>query len=143
MADRSHNRPIVDEKRCHHGDCKNYANWGVASTVKQKNPDGSPLTLFVCDEHEVKLTSMMRIVGTRYTLFPINNQNTTPNQDKQQNPILSSENIPDENYKKMPLTLLLIINIIVIIVGIVIFPFVLIYFGSKWTLGWRPSTEDN
>ena len=143
MSDHNYSRPIVGEKKCYHGDCEDYAKWGISSSSKQKNPDGSPLTLFSCNQHQSELTSMMRIVGTQYTLFPINNSDTTSHWNKIQNSSTPSKLAYEKKFEKPPMLLQIIIHTILIIVGAAISPFVLIYFGSKWISGWRPNTKDN
>lgn len=130
----SHNTAVADQRTCFSAHCKTSVRWGIASSVKKTNPDGSPLTLYACDDHERVLTRELRGAGTRYRLFPVEDQ--SPVLEWVQ-PITEKTSEP----KKPSPVKRLITTTLVIIVGVVIGPFLIGYYGAKWLRGWRPSKD--
>jgi len=112
---------------CYYSSCDSPPKWGVASSVKQKNPDGSDLTLYTCNDHYNNLTSNMTKAGTRYTLFPVGGPHmvlpTTP------------EEKLDDFIKYRSFLYKAFIYTTIIMVGIVVGPFLVVYYGGQLVLG--------
>ena len=144
MNNHSHNKSMTIKDRCHHGDCEEPAKWGISSSVKKANPDGTPLTLFACDDHEEALTSMMRAMGTRYMLFPIDSKPhiTAHYGDKVQESSKLADAPYENELREMSILARVAVNLVIVTVGVIISPAILIYFGGKWALGWRPGSGD-
>ena len=101
-----------------------------------RNPDGSPLYLFACDEHEQMLTADMRRAGTKYSLFPVIGPPTVSPPCE-----CSAEETYERELKKMPVGLQHLVNAATIGVMVVIAPPLLLYYGGKWLMGWRPGED--
>lgn len=144
MNNHSHNKPMTIKDRCHHGDCEESAKWGISSSVKKANPDGTPLTLFACDSHEEALTSMMRAMGTRYMLFPIESKPyiTDYYEAKVQESSIPADEPYENELREMSILARVAVNLVIVTVGIIVSPAILVYFGGKWALGWRPEPGD-
>jgi hypothetical protein len=122
---------------CYYSNCDQVAKWEIASSVAKRNPDGSPLTLYTCDEHYENLTGDLRKAGTPYTLSPVNGPHMVP-------PFTPEENF-DELIKNRSIFYKAFTYIAVALVGIVIAPFMIIYYGGKWVLAngdWQKQDRD-
>ena len=126
---------MTSQTRCFYSGCAADPKWGVSSSVTHKNHDGSPLTLYACDGHEGTLTSQMRDAGTKYTLFPVGGPHMVL-------PCDCIEPTPEEVFeismRSYHPILRFAINGVCVVVALVVGPFILLYYGGKWALGWRP-----
>jgi len=123
---------MPSQTSCYYSNCDHVTKWEIASSVAKRNPDGSPLTLYTCDEHYDTLTRDLRKAGTRYTLSPVNGPHIVP-------PMTPEENF-EEMVKDRSFFYKAFVYSTVVLVGIVIAPFMLIYYGSKWLMakaGWQ------
>ena len=126
---------MTSQTKCFYSGCTASPKWGISSSVKHKNPDGSPLTLYACDGHEGTLTAQMRDAGTKYTLFPVGGPHMVPPRDcVAQTP----EELFEQSMRELHPVFRHVINGVCLVVGLVIGPFLLAYYGGKWLLGWRP-----
>lgn len=130
----SQNAVVTEPHTCFGADCKSDVRWGVESSVKKRDFDGSPLTLYACDDHERILTAQLRTAKTRYRLFPVETPVATPVEAKS-----DGEKAFDERVAKMSPFGQLMSNVLVVVVCIVIAPFIAVYYGVKWIAGWRPA----
>jgi len=89
----SNSKPVTTKQNCYHASCATPPKWGVASSVEQKNPDGTDLTLYTCDDHYGVLTGDLKNAGTRYGLFPIGDPHApvTTNDDSPDDAVCSRE----------------------------------------------------
>jgi len=132
---------------CYSASCDVSPKWGVASSVKHKNPDGSDLTLYTCDVYSKDLTGELRGAGTKYTLFPINGPHiVAPPCVGAGEHMVHFEPVPIETPEGYPepttkLGKALFVGTCVV-VGIIIGPFILVYYLGLWLSGWRPPAED-
>jgi len=121
-------RPATDsmasQVRCFYPGCVVSPKWSIESTVKQRNPDGSPLTLQTCDDHYNDITSDMRRAGTRYVLHPIDQKPEDQKEDPQ-----------------CPLAVRLLLAGVTVVIALIIGPFIVAYYGVKAVFGWRPPAE--
>ena len=141
MTDRMTSPP----SSCYHASCDVNPKWGVASSVKQKNPDGTDLTLYTCDVHYEDLTGELRGAGTKYALFPINGPHmVTPEEPKAQ--VLSDPTPPDETpgLFRPPESQLgrFLFAGACVAMGLVVGPVLILYYSGRWILGWRPPAEE-
>ena len=127
--------------------CDASAKWGVASSVKQKNPDGTHLTLYTCDSHYSNLTVDLKKARTRYALFPVGESHMTPPVSDEPAPEPEEEEEEEEEdafEKKInegPLVARLLFKGMIVTVGFIIGPFIAVYFGVRWLFGWRLPEE--
>ena len=125
---------MTSQASCYHSGCTTAVKWGISSSVEQKNPDGTSLTLFACDKHEGALTVRLRKAGTRYSLFPTNGPHFAP-------PIGLPPETVEEAFKqdlaRRPAVVRFLINATTILVVVVIAPFLLLYYGGQWALDHR------
>jgi len=132
---------MTSQVTCYYSNCDSSTKWAVASSVAHRNPDGSPLSLYTCDDHYSNLTNNLRRAGTKYTLSPINGPHMTPPEG------LAPEMAPVGEYeiefsslikhRSIPykVGVFIAITLTVIIIG----PPMLIYYGAKSLLarlGW-------
>lgn len=143
----SHNAIVAGTHTCFAAYCTAGVRWGVASSVKTKNPDGTPLTLYACDEHEPVITAKLRSAGTRYQLFPVEEPSPGPGlalpaalpAARPPRPKDPEEEFASE-VKRMPFAKRIILSTILVVVGIVVTPvIIIIIYGVKWMCGWRPT----
>jgi hypothetical protein len=126
------------QKSCYYSGCSDFPKWGVSSETEQKNINGEPLTLYTCDGHQGELTVQLRDAGTRYSLFPVSGPHlVTPTEPGPISPTTTRR-----GFKSTPFNNLLA-NCACVMIGLVVTPFVLLYFGGKWIFGWRPSDADS
>lgn len=128
---------MTSKSGCFYGGCDESPTWGIESSVAAKNPDGSPLCLYTCDEHEQVLTADLRRAGTKYTLFPVIGP-----------PLVPSCSCPpievsyEQEFAKLPTPQRWIVNGLVVGVMCIIGPPMLLYYGVKRLFGSAP-TEDS
>lgn len=128
---------MTSQTKCFYSGCATDPKWGISSSVKRKNPDGSPLTLYACDGHEGTLTAQMRAAGTKYTLFPVGGPHMVPPCDCIEP---TSEEVFERSMQGFHPVLRFAINVVCIVVGLVVGPCLLLYYGGRWILGWRPKS---
>ena len=143
-------RPTADRmtsppSSCYYASCAKEPMWGIGSSVKQKNPDGSALTLYTCDAHYADLTGELRGAGTKYTLFPINGPHlVSPEEPRAQ--VLSDPNPPSDlpGMFRPPESKLgkFLFGSACVATGLIVGLFLILYYGGRWILGWRPPTEE-
>lgn len=114
--------------------------------AKVKNPDGSHLTLFACDDHYRDITSEMRRVKTKYSLFPINGPHVVPPPncclpESGPPPDTQAEDEIEQKIASLPVPLRILFEGACFVVMLVVGPFMLLYYGGKWILGWRPGRK--
>ncbi len=124
----SNTEPVTVSEICYHASCKTTPKWGVSSSVKQKNPDGSDLTLYTCDVHYNVLTTDLKTAGTRYTLFPIGENHMVPP--------MTPEEAFEELIRERSIFYKAFTYSAVVLVGIVIGPPILLYYGVRWCAQW-------
>jgi len=107
----------------------------VSSSVEKRDADGGPLTVLSCDDHQSALTKQMMDAGTRYSLFPVCGPDPIPTCDCS-GP--TAEDVYEQEISKLPAVPRFLLNAACIIVGLVMAPFFIVYFGGRWALGWRP-----
>lgn len=132
----SNSEQVTVDKTCYYAFCEFTPKWGVSSKAEVKNPDGSDLTLYTCDTHYDDLTGKLRSVGTKYNLFPVNGPHmVAPREEPTVDDFKDPDALPE------PRTRLgrFLLNAACVVVGIIIGPFILIYYASRWLLGFRPS----
>jgi len=131
------------QRSCYYSNCDTSPNWGIKSSAEVGTPNNSPLTLLSCDDHYGELTVELRDAGTRYTLFPITDAPATRSLGSA--PLASApEDDHPQKISKGSRIGRLVVNMIAILVGLIIAPFLIVYLGGKWFLGWRPSpTHEN
>lgn len=144
--DTSHNVIVAGTHTCFAAYCTAGVRWGVSSSVKTKNPDGTPLTLYACDEHEPVITAKLRSAGTRYQLFPVEEPCPNPGPGLALPAALPPRpKNPEEEFasevKRMPFAKRIILSTILVVVGIVVTPIIIIIYGVKWLCGWRPTNN--
>jgi len=132
---------------CYYAGCEVRPKWGIASSVAQKNPDGTDLTLYTCDKHYEDLTGELRSVGTKYTLFPVNGPHLVQPEDGPPLQMINNPGDPGEipGVFREPTFLLgkVAFNGACVAAGLIIAPFLLVYYGGKWIFGWRPSNLED
>lgn len=137
---------MTSRRECYYSNCNTAPKWGVSSSVQTKNPDGTPLTLYACDEHYDPLTTKMREAGTRYSLFPINGPHMViPSGcgcDDHESERAKADQVYEDELARMPWPARVLVNVAVAGVVLLIGPFMLLYFGGRWLLGWRPRKAD-
>jgi hypothetical protein len=121
---------MTSQPGCYHGNCRIPPKWGISSSVRLRNPDGSPLTLFACDDHYGDLTTDLRAAGTRYSIFPIGGPHVVS--------LPTAEEEIEDKLKNSSLLSRIALNSAVAVAAIVVAPFLLAYYGGRWLLGWRP-----
>jgi hypothetical protein len=140
-------RPSVDRmtslpQTCYFAGCQLQPKWVVASSVKQKNPDGSDLSLSTCDHHYDTLTKDLRKAGTKYALLPINGPHIVMpevnDNPKAEPPPASFRDLDYEPETKLGK---LLFNTTCVVVAVVIGPFIILYYAGRWILGYRPPFE--
>ena len=143
MENRDMAQPSTDSMTsnpaCFYVDCSDAPKWAVTSMTQVKQPDGKPLILYTCDDHYGTLTNNLRNAGTKYILSPVSVPVVVPSAD---DPPPAIEEEFEEQLRKAPLIPRLFFKGIIIIAGIIVGPFVLLYYGAKWIFGWRPASED-
>jgi len=127
---------MTSQPGCYHSDCGFTPKWGIMSSVPLRNPDGTPLTLFACDDHYGALTGQLMEAKTRYSLYPINGPHIVSPHECEP----PSGSIPPDEPQSPKTTLGMIFFFgACVAVGTIIAPFMILYYGGKWVFGWRPS----
>jgi hypothetical protein len=126
---------MTSRKSCFYSGCNESPYWAVASSVKQKNPDGSPLVLLTCDEHYSSLTSQLIKAGTPYSLWPLEeprreHSSTTQTYEEAYQIYCKTHSWPIRTGLKA----------LVFAVAVLITPFLIIYLGFQWIAGRRPKS---
>lgn len=134
----SANSMTSQPKSCYYAGCGETPMWIVASSVPQKNPDGSDLALLTCEEHYEVITGELRSAGTRYTLLPINGPHVVL-QACGRPPV--DEFDGSEEYRPKTRVGRILFSGVCIVVGVIIAPFIICYYAGRWILGYRPPFE--
>lgn len=129
---RSSSNSMTSQVRCYHGNCPVKATWGISSGVKQKNPDGSPLTVYVCEDHYNHLTYALREAGTRYSIFPL----TGDHPAVAATAAAGQKEHPKYSLRDRALIIRIVVGGLTVIVAALITPFLVLYFGGRWLLGY-------
>lgn len=136
------------QRTCYSTTCGSEIRWGVVSSATKTGPDGSPLTLYSCDDHEPPLTKRLRTAGTRYQLFPVVKPAPAeptidpslgwvrPCQAPKPEPIKNDE--PELDTRRMSWIGRAVTKVVVLAVSLAIAPAIIGYYGTKWFFGWRP-----
>lgn len=126
---------MTSNPACFYSACGDAPKWAVTSMAQTKQPDGKPLLLYTCDNHYGTLTNNLRNAGTKYVLAPINGPHMVP-------PIDEAPATPEEalenKFKGRSIIFKAFVYPMITIVMVLIGPFMLVYYGCKWLLGWRP-----
>ncbi|MGD9726561.1 MAG: hypothetical protein AB7L09_01205 [Nitrospira sp.] len=129
---------MTSKRGCFYAGCKTSPSWGVESAAPAaKNPDGTPISILACDDHEQVLTADMRRAGTRYSLFPVIGPPITSGQEQQDRQAEDTEDYDvsyEEALDSLPWHVRALVNIVSVLIG----PPMLIYYGIKWIAGFRP-----
>lgn len=128
---------MASEKSCYYSGCDRTAKWGVVSGAPARQPDGSPLTLYACDDHYSGITGDLRQAGTKYSLFPINGPHIVSPCEH-----ACSEQTDHESYERaiaeMPWPARFLVSGATFAVMVIIAPPVIFYYTIKYLSGWRP-----